>query len=173
MADHQIPSAYLEDGDFKTVFVDEVADISAPTVDELTTPLVDLSDYLTADGFKLTHSQDFADDDREAAAAVGQIPGQEKFTDGSLQVIDNTNRGADAKNDAVEKLTKGLQGYIVRRRGKGHFEPFAGDDVVSVYKVTVGIKTAVAHAANARQMSIINFACDPTSQEETSVIPKA
>lgn len=164
-----LPKAFLEDGKFLTVFVSTIADITKPTVAELKTPLVALSDYLTADGFKITHSQDFADDDREASPAVGQIPGQEKYTDGSLQVVDNTNIASET-NVAVEKLTKGTHGYIVRRRGKDNKEPFTADDIVSVYAVTIGIKTPVAHAANARQMSTISFSADPSSQDETAKV---
>ncbi|MDN5980116.1 hypothetical protein, partial [Bifidobacterium mongoliense] len=134
-----LPKAFLEDGKFLTVFVSTIADVTKPTVAELKTPLVALSDYLTANGFKINHSQDFADDDREASPAVGQIPGQEKYTDGSLEVIDNTNIASEA-NVAVEKLTKGTHGYIVRRRGKDNKEPFTADDIVSVYAVTIGIK---------------------------------
>jgi hypothetical protein len=164
-----LPKAFLEDGKFLTVFVSTIADITKPTVAELKTPLVALSDYLTANGFKITHSQDFANDDREASPAVGQIPGQEKYTDGSLEVIDNTNIASEA-NVAVEKLTKGTHGYIVRRRGKDNKEPFTADDIVSVYAVTIGIKTPVAHAANARQMSTISFSADPNSQDETAKV---
>lgn len=164
-----LPKAFLEDGKFLTVFVSNIVDVTKPTVAELKTPLVALSDYLTADGFKITHSQDFADDDREASPAVGQIPGQEKYTDGSLQVVDNTNIASEA-NVAVEELTKGTHGYIVRRRGKDNKVPFAADDIVSVYAVTIGIKTPVAHSKNARQMSTISFSADPSSQDETAKV---
>lgn len=166
-------TAHLEDGRVKTVFVDTIEDVSAPTVTELTTNPLDLSYWLTADGFKATHSQDMIDDDREGAAAVGQIPGQEKYTDTSLQVIDNINikNGKTAEdNAAVERLTQGTKGYIVRRRGLPTDDPFAAGQVVSVYPVTIGIKTPVAHAANQRQMSTISFAADPSSQDETAVV---
>lgn len=164
-----LPKAFLEDGKFLTVFVSTIADITKPTVAELKTPLVALSDYLTANGFKITHSQDFANDDREASPAVGQIPGQEKYTGGALEVIDNTNIASE-ENVAVEKLTKGTKGYIVRRRGKDNKVPFTADDIVSVYAVTIGIKTPVAHAANSRQMSTIGFSADPSSQDETAKV---
>ncbi|MDY4677588.1 MAG: hypothetical protein SO360_01810 [Bifidobacterium tsurumiense] len=166
-------TAVLEDGMVKTVVVPEIKDVKAPTVAELTSPLVDLSYYLTADGFKLTHSQDMIDDDREGEAAAGQIPGQEKFTDGTLQVIDNVNRKDGEKalaNEAVEKLTKGKVVYIVRRRGLPADDAFAAGQVVSVFKATIGIKTPVAHAANQRQMSTISFSADPGSQDETAEV---
>ncbi|PLS25969.1 hypothetical protein [Bifidobacterium parmae] len=170
-------TAHLEDGRVKTVFVKTVADVTAPTVAELTADPLDLSYWLTSDGWKLDHSQDMIDDDREGAAAVGQIPGQEKYENGTLQVIDNVNikdGAGKASNDAVEQLTAGTQGYIVRRRGLPTDDPFDAGQTVSVFKVTIGIKTPVAHAANQRQMSTISFSADPGSQDETAVIaPKA
>lgn len=166
-------TAHLEDGRLKTIFVDEIADVTAPTVTELTTNPLDLSYWLTSDGFKATHSQDMIDDDREGAAAVGQIPGQEKYSDTSLQVIDNINvKNGESKeaNEAVERLTQGTKGYIVRRRGLPTDDAFAAGQIVSVYPVTIGIKTPVAHAANQRQMSTISFSADPGSQDETATV---
>ena len=159
--------ANLEDGMLKTVFVPTIADITKPTVSELTGPSVlDLSYYLAGDGYQLNHTQEMIDDDREGSAAVGQIPGQEKFDGGTMQLIDNTNvEGAD--NEAVETLTRGTTGFIVRRRGLPTDTPFAETQTVSVHKVTIGIKTPVAHAPNQRQMSTISFSADPGSQDET------
>ena len=159
--------ANLEDGMLKTVFVPTIADITNPTVSELTGPSVlDLSYYLAGDGYQLNHTQEMIDDDREGSAAVGQIPGQEKFDGGTMQLIDNTNvEGAD--NGAVETLTRGTTGFIVRRRGLPTDTPFAETQTVSVHKVTIGIKTPVAHAPNQRQMSTISCSADPGSQDET------
>ena len=159
-------SANLEDGMLKTVFVPTIADITKPKVSELTGPSVlDLSYYLAGDGYQLNHTQEMIDDDREGSAAVGQIPGQEKFDGGTMQLIDNTNvEGAD--NEAVETLTRGTTGFIVRRRGLPTDTPFAETQTVSVHKVTIGIKTPVAHAPNQRQMSTISFSADPGSQDE-------
>lgn len=166
-------TAHLEDGRVKTVFVKTIEDVTKPTVAELTAAALDLSYWLTADGWKLDHSQDMIDDDREGAAAVGQIPGQEKYENGTLQVLDNVNikdGQTTASNEAVEKLTAGTQGYIVRRRGLPTDDAFAAGQTVSVFKVTIGIKTPVAHAANQRQMSTISFSADPSSQDETATV---
>lgn len=163
--------ASLEDGELRTDWVPEIADVTAPTIEELTAAeSFILGWYLSTDGFKLTHSQDMVDDDREASPAAGQIPGQEKFTDGELTLIDNVNKGEEVDNKAVETLKKGTTGYIVRRRGKAVDAEYEAGDIVSVYKVTIGIKTPVAHAANARQMSTISFSADPNSQDETAVV---
>lgn len=171
MALEQVP-AYLEDGEIRTDWVPTIADIAHPTVAELSgAEVLLLSTYLTnSDGFKIDHTQEFVADDREAYAAAGQIPGGEKYENGVLQVIDNTNKGEGAANKAVETLIPGAEGYIVRRRGKAVDAPYEDGDVVSVYKAKIGIKTAVAHAENVRQMSTINFAADPSSKDETAIV---
>lgn len=166
--------AHLGDGEFKTILVEETAikDWTKPTPTELNnTGNIDLSSYLSATGWHLTHSQDMIDDDRESSATVGQIPGQEKYTDGSMDLIDNVNT-PDAKtyNKAVDALTRGKRCWIVRRRGKTVDEPFAAGDVVSMYLATIGIKVPVAHSANSRQMSTINFSVDPISREESVTV---
>ena len=167
-------TASLEDGMVKTVFVPTIANMAAPTVTELTTGALDLSMWLTGDGFQATHDQQMIDDDREGAAEVGQIPGQETWTDTLLRVIDNINRKdgkeTDVPNTAVETLTKGKTGYIVRRRGLPSTEPFAAGQKVSVLPVTIGIKTPVAHAANQRQLSQIKFSVSPGAQDETATV---
>ncbi|BAQ32089.1 hypothetical protein [Bifidobacterium scardovii] len=171
-------NAHLEDGRVKTVAVKSIADVKAPTLAELTADgAVDLSYWLTSDGWKLTHSQDMIDDDREGAAAVGQIPGQEKYTDGTMQVLDNVNvmnGNTPESNDAVEQLVQGSKWYIVRRRGADTDSAWKEGEKVSVFPVTIGIRTPVAHAANQRQLSTISFSADPASRDETAVIaPKA
>lgn len=167
-------SASLEDGMVKTVFVPTLKDVSAPTVAELTTGVLDMSMWLTADGFSATHGQNMIDDDREGSAEVGQIPGQETWTDTTLRVIDNINRvdagGKAVGNELVETLTRGTTGYFVRRRGLPSAEPFAAGQKVSVLPVTIGIKTPVAHAVNQRQLSQITFSVSPGAQDETAVV---
>ena len=86
--------AHLGDGEFRTIMVEEsgIVNYLKPTATELNnTSNLDLSYYLSATGWHLTHSQDMIDDDRESSAAVGQIPGQEKYSDGSMDLIDNVN----------------------------------------------------------------------------------
>lgn len=167
-----LPSAILEDGQIFTVFVpsfDGIKDMSKPTEAELNNPQnLNLSAYLTATGWKLNHSQESIKDDREASAEVGEIPGSEKFDGGSLQVIDNVNV-AGLPNKAVETLTQGTKGFLVRRRGAGQAE-FKSGQKVSVFKTTIGITTPVAHADNARMMSTISFSVMPGSKDETATV---
>nr|DAZ63948.1 MAG TPA: major tail protein [Caudoviricetes sp.] len=166
--------AHLGDGEFRTIMVEEsgIKNYLKPTASELNSgSSLDLSPYLSATGWHLTHSQDMVDDDRESSATVGQIPGQEKFSDGSMDLIDNVNTSDAANfNKAVDTLTCGKRCWIVRRRGKTVDAPFVAGDVISVYLVTIGIKIPVAHSINSRQMSTINFSADPCSKEETITV---
>lgn len=164
--------AHLSAGLYRTIWVpstNTIADIHKPTIAELNaTGNLDLSPYLAKEGWALTHSQETVDDGREAYAAVGKINGQEKFENGTLDLIDNTNTAdAGTFNEAVRALTKGATGYFVRRRGKATTEEWAAGDVVSVIPATIGIKTAFK---DDRQMSQIAFAADPSSSDEESVV---
>ena len=162
-------SASLEDGMVKTVFVPTIKDVKAPTVAELTGEgVLDMSMWLTGDGFQATHGQNMIDDDREGSAEVGQIPGQETWTDTLLRVVDNINR-VDDSNKAIDN-TRGKTGYFVRRRGLPSEQEFAAGQKVSVLPVTIGIKTPVAHAVNQRQLSQITFSVSPGAQDETATV---
>lgn len=167
-----LPTAILEDGNIMTVFVPGftgIKDMEHPTESELNNPSnLNVSAYLTATGWKLNHSQESIKDDREASAEVGEIPGSEKFDGGSLQVINNVNNEG-LPNKAVETLTKGTKGFLVRRRGAGQ-DPFKSGQKVSVFKTTIGITTPVAHADNARMMSTISFSVMPGSKDETATV---
>ncbi|RIY26363.1 hypothetical protein CJI51_02985, partial [Bifidobacteriaceae bacterium WP021] len=147
-----------------------IADIHKPTVAELEKAgNIDLSIYLGShDAFSLDHSQETFNDEREAYAVAGKINGMEKYENGKLHVIDNTNtKDAEKYNEAIKTLTKGARGFFVRRRGKKASEEFVAGDVVSVFPATIGLKTAFK---DNRQMSLINFAADPSSSDEESVV---
>lgn len=166
-----LPTATIEDGNILTIFVpgfDGIKDMSKPTVAELNKSTnLNLSQYLDGTGWKLNHTQEMIKDDREASAQAGEIPGSEKFDGGSLQIVNNVN--TDEPNAAFETLRKGVQGYFVRRRNKKQ-ATFEAGQTVSVFKVTIGITTPVAHAANALTKSQTTFSVAPGSYDETATV---
>lgn len=166
-----LPTATIEDGNILTIFVpgfDGIKDMSKPTVAELNKSTnLNLSQYLDGTGWKLNHTQEMIKDDREASAQAGEIPGSEKFDGGSLQIVNNVN--TDEPNQAFETLRKGVQGYFVRRRNKAQ-ATFEAGQTVSVFKVTIGITTPVAHAANALTKSQTSFSVAPGSYDETATV---
>lgn len=166
-----LPTATIEDGNILTIFVpgfDGIKDMSKPTVAELNKSTnLNLSQYLDGTGWKLNHTQEMIKDDREASAQAGEIPGSEKFDGGSLQIVNNVN--TEEPNAAFETLRKGVQGYFVRRRNKAQ-TTFEAGQTVSVFKVTIGITTPVAHAANALTKSQTSFSVAPGSYDETATV---
>lgn len=169
--------AYLSEGNITTVFVPDggIKNIAKPTVSELSaSTVVPLSPWMTvSDGFQLTHSQSTVNDDREAWSSVGTIPASDSYSNPTIRIINNVNKGEDVPNDAYKTLKRGTKGFIVRRRGKAYTEPFAAGDEVAVFKITVGVVTPVAAAQNTRQMSTVNFAVDPSSKDEGEAVVTA
>jgi hypothetical protein len=138
MAD--IPSTPA-DGNVKIVAVPAIADTSAPTVTELTAgTAVDLSCYLTADGWQPSQDQATISDERLCSTQVFGAPGR-KTLGLTVRVIDNTNSPNEATdNAAVDTLEEGTQLYFVERRGVPFDEPITADHKVRVWPVTVGMK---------------------------------
>lgn len=134
------------DGNVKVAFVPTIANTSAPTVTELTgASAVDLSCYLTADGFTPGLDEAVISDDRLCDTETFEQPGRSSRT---LQVtyIDNSN--TDEVNDAYEALTPGSTGYVVVRRGKAYDNAFAADDKVDVWPVKCGQQNDMPPEAN-------------------------
>lgn len=164
--------AHLSKGLLRTVWVPESAgikDINAPTISELeNSAVIELSPYMTSDGWELDHSQDSVDDDRESTATTGKILGADTFGDGAITIVDNTNTSDSGENNLVaEQLTRGSRGFFVRRRGKATTEAWKAGDKVSVIPAEIGIKSA---ADGDRLLSKISFSADPTSTDGTSVV---
>jgi len=137
------------DGNIKTVLVPAVADLTAPTVAELTAEgAIDISCYLTRGGFALTVDQQPITDERECDTIVRQAPGT---VNPSLEItgIDNTNTEfAATANELAEALAENSTWVAVRRRGKAFDDDFEADDVVSVTSFRAGIRREVPAESN-------------------------
>jgi hypothetical protein len=143
MAD--IPSTPA-DGNVKVAWVPTIASTTAPKVSELTgASAIDLSCYLSADGFTPSLDEAVISDDRLCDTETFEQPGRATR---SLQVtyIDNSNTTDD--NDAYETLTPGATGYIVVRRGKPYDTTFATADKVDVWPVKCGKQSDLPPEAN-------------------------
>lgn len=148
MANSNIPSTPA-DGNIRTVLVPAIADITAPTLTEISAAsAVHVSCYFTRGGFALTVDEQVIADERECDTIVRQAPGT---VNPSLEItgIDNTNTefAADA-NELAEALERGSYWYAVRRRGKPFDEDFEAGDVVSVTAFRVGVRREVPAEAN-------------------------
>lgn len=134
------------DGNVKVVFVPAIADTSAPTVTELTaTGAVDVSCYLTADGWTPGLDEQTVTDERLCSTATYEQPGRSQR---SLDIKYVENPGDDTNNKAATSLTKGTKGFFVVRRGPEQSTEFAEDDVVDVWPVTMGAQAKQPPEAN-------------------------
>lgn len=134
------PEGVEGEGTIKIVAVPAVADLDAPTVAELTAgTAVDLSCYVTSDGFQPTSEQESRTDRRLCSTQVLAVPGSITYTVGDLVYIyDPQAAAADPENEAYEYLAPGASRYIVVRWGLAYDTAFASGQKVDVYPVTMG-----------------------------------
>ena len=151
----EIPSTPA-DGNFKVVYVPAIEDTKAPKLSELNAAgALDISCYLTGDGWNPTKEQATISDPRLCSRQEFGRPGR-KTPGLSITVIDNTNSdNADDANEAVETIVEKAQGYFVERVGVPYEEPFAAGQKVSIYPATAGEKQLLAPEANSVTRSTI------------------
>ncbi|EFD50355.1 hypothetical protein HMPREF0569_0498 [Micrococcus luteus SK58] len=148
MAGTEIPSTPA-DGNMLVLDVPAIADVDKPTIAELTaSSAVDLSCYLTGDGWSPSKEQASIADERLCSTETFERPGRKTR---SLEVtyIDNTNSPYETEfNKAVDTLVEGTDHYLVTRRGVPYEEPLAVGQVVEIWPVTAGEQREVAIEAN-------------------------
>lgn len=131
MAD--IPSTPA-DGNVKVLIVPTIADPAAPKLTELNAvSAVDISCYLTSDGFTPSLSEQAIADERLCSTQTFEQPGRSSR---GLDVvyIDNTNSAnAATDNKAKSTLIPGSSAYLVVRRGL----PFDAALAATTQKVSV------------------------------------
>lgn len=130
----------LTDASRKLVFVPTIADVSAPTVTELTgAGVVELSCMVTAANFQLgATGDDPISDPALCATSNSSVPGRTNY-EGAMDFY----RWRETADDTpwTTFTAKGLHGYLVQRIGqvpegtKAHTVEFAASDEVQVYEV--------------------------------------
>lgn len=157
------------DGNIATWLVPEIADTTAPTVTEIVAG-VDVSCYLTPDGFSLTIDQATISDERLCSTETFAQPGRKSYTL-TLTGIDNTNSPNEATdNELVDTLVEGTEMYLVRRRGVPFDQEIAADDKVTVIPFKPGVKQDVAPEANSVIRSTWTGFVTGAVQTEVSVV---
>lgn len=133
MAD--IPST-TADGNVKVVFVPAIANTAAPTAAEVTAVgAVELSCYLTADGWTPGLDEQVVTDDRLCSTQTFEQPGRNSRTL-AIRYVENPTSATD--NDAFDTLVPGTAGFLVERRGEAYSGALAAADVVNVWPVKAG-----------------------------------
>lgn len=164
MAD--IPST-PSDGNVATWLVPAIADTTAPTLAELTAgTVVDISCYLSPDGFALTVDQATITDERLCTTQVFGKPGRKTYTL-ALTGIDNTNSDNEDDNDLVDALDEGVAQYLVRRRGLPFDDEIDVGQKVTVIPFEAGVKQDVPPEANSTIRS--TWTCFVTGEVQTEV----
>ncbi|AYR00895.1 major tail protein [Arthrobacter phage Hestia] len=144
----EIPSTPA-DGNEKVLLVPAIANTAAPTVAELTAPgVVDISCYLTGDGWSPSLSEQVITDERKCSKQTFEQPGRSQR---GLDVtyIDNTNAPNEATdNKAKATLVPGVAQYVVVRRGQDFEDAIAAGDKVTVSPIKAGQYNELPGAAN-------------------------
>jgi hypothetical protein len=134
------------DGNVKIVWTPTIADTAAPTATILNgATTVDLSCYLTGDGFTPGLDEATISDPRLCETETFEQPGRASRTL-TVTYINNSNTALD--NEAYETLVPGTTGYIVRREGKPFDDDFAASDEVEVWPVKAGKRSKLPPEAN-------------------------
>lgn len=145
------PASVAADGNLKVVWVPAIANPAAPTLAELNAAsAIDLSCYLTADGFNPGTEEETVTDDRLCSRQSFARPGR---TSDTLE-IGYVFRGQDTAavdNKAFTSLKHLTTGFIVERWGKDYAAAFAAADVVDVKPVQCGVQRKQAPEANSVQ----------------------
>lgn len=125
----------LADGAVKIAFVPSVANMSAPTVAELTASgSVDLSCFIKADGRSHTIDQASIDNSKLCDTEDHEEAGRTTHSWALTYA-----RKADPSDDtAYATLKNYVKGVLVERIGPPAGQAFAAADVVSLYSVTCG-----------------------------------
>lgn len=134
------------DGNVRIVWTPTIALTTAPTAVILNgATTIDLSCYLTADGFNPGLDESVISDGRLCETETFEQPGRTSRTL-SLTYIDNGN--TLLTNLAATTLIPGTPGYIVRRSGKAYDATFASADIVEVWPVKCGKRSKLPPEAN-------------------------
>jgi hypothetical protein len=132
------PVGVAANGNVKVVWVNTIADPTAPTATELNAAGgIDLSCVLTS--FGTGYSQDTTEDLRICSTLSFESPGSIKYTMDDIEyIVTPQDDSPTGENKAAIQLTPGEVGFFVFRWGTDYSTAFAADDVVDVYPAALG-----------------------------------
>ena len=106
----------VHDGMYKVVWVDAIADPSAPTIAELTAG-IDLECQITPDGLAREASDEPVDTSRLCSVFTTQQVGRTGY-EVSLTLVRLDERETGVEDEALHTLVKGKRGFLVIRDNK-------------------------------------------------------
>ena len=142
------PISLPADGNLKVMWVPNIADVALPSAAVLNgVTSIDLSCYLTADGFTPGGDEQAITDDRLCSRQTFERPG--RFSDTlELMYVYQPQALAATDNEAFNTLKHLTTGFVVTRWGKDYALPFAAADQVDVIPVQLGRQMKAAPEAN-------------------------
>lgn len=131
-----IPASVTTNGTMLALFVETLADYTAPTVAELTAgTVIDLTCYLTGDGLSTETTENNVEDPRLCSKQVYEQRGDFSNT---MELTYVFNPGSAADDEARLGLPPGTRGYIALRWATDHETAIAANQEVDVYPVEMG-----------------------------------
>jgi hypothetical protein len=162
------PAADLGDGNLKVAWVPTLADPANPTATELNAAgVVDLSCYLTGDGFNPTTDEQVVTDNRLCSRQTYEQPG--RYTDKlEIKYVYRQQDPSASDNKAFTTLRYLTNGYVVSRWGAPYEDAFAAADVVDVVPARCGRQMKQPKEDNATlKLAQKIFITGPVQQDAT------
>lgn len=132
------PASVPTNGTMSVIFVEQLAIPATPDIDEITDPSsVDLSCYLTGDGFNPSTTENTIEDPRLCQRQTFVQPGD--YLD-ALEITYVFNPTSAPDNQAQLNIPQGTSGFLVVRWAVDSEEPWGAGDIVDVYPVTFGVQ---------------------------------
>lgn len=143
------PGSVPADGRLKVVYVPALATPAAPKLTEVNAAgALDVSCYLTQDGWSTGTEQASVTDDRLCSDQSYERPGRLSESLSLMYVYDPQDTAVGGDNQAYLKFLQDSEGYFVARYGKRFEEAFAVGDIVSVRPVQFGVQIEAPPEAN-------------------------
>jgi hypothetical protein len=155
-------------GTTKVQVVQAIADMAAPKVTEVNAVTsVDISCYITGDGWNEQISENSITDERLCSPQVFEEPGDFTETLELTYVYSNLDEDND---EARIALTPGTVGYIVSRTGKAASAAFATADIVDVFYFKAGKQRKNQGGRNAKHTMTQKLFLRSVTQHDVSIV---
>ena len=149
MVAQYVPPGISAEGFVSVKWVLAIAAPSAPKMTEINAvSSLDLSCYLTKDGFGVTPDQETSTDERFCSKQIFQTLGKVTETFDDLVYVYDSQNPSSLTNKAYVTLAPGLAGFFVIRWAKDNDTAWAIGDFVDVYPVRVGAQGKQKPEAN-------------------------
>jgi len=170
MSDAVVPTSIPADGSLQVLWVPTIADTLEPTITEVTAlTVVDLSCYLTADGWTPATDEQVSNDDRLCSRQTFERVG--RFTDSlSLTYVYQSQVPAATDNKAQSTLRHKELGFIVARWGMDYEPLIEVGDIVDVYPAECGVQVKQAPEANGRQKIMQKIFIRSSTRRDVAIV---